>query len=179
MKETKKLVLGALLISIAMVLGFTGWGFFPLPLPIQGATIFHIPVILAGIMLGPWYGFITGCVFGAFAIQQFPMFPWFVLFPARPLIGVVAGLVFILINFWDKSKVISAGIAGIMGSLTNSIITMGLGVLFRVFGPALDTNLAVVYSIIPVILIEAVLAAILVPIVFAGWKMSQSNSKQA
>jgi uncharacterized membrane protein len=177
MRETKKLVLGALLISIAMVLGFTGWGFFPLPLPIKGATVFHIPVILAGIMLGPWYGFITGCVFGAFAIQQFPMFPWFVLFPARPLIGVVAGLVFKLINFWDKSKVISAGIAGIMGSFTNSVVTLGLGVLFRVFGPALDTNLAVVYSSIPVVLIEAILAAILVPIIYAGWKVSQSRIK--
>jgi uncharacterized membrane protein len=177
MRETKKLVLGALLISIAMVLGFTGWGFFPLPLPIKGATVFHIPVILAGIMLGPWYGFITGCVFGAFAIQQYPMFPWFVLFPARPLIGVVAGLVFKLINLLDKSKVISAGIAGIMGSFTNSIVTLGLGVLFRVFGPALDTNLAVVYSSIPVVLIEAILAAILVPIIYAGWKVSQSRIK--
>ncbi len=170
MNETKKLVLGSLLISISLVLGFTGWGFIPLPLPIAGATIFHVPVVLAGIMLGPWYGFISGCVFGVFAVQQFPMFPWFVLFPARPLIGVVAAYVFIAISKWDKSKLVAAAIAGILGSFTNSAVTLGLAVVFRVFGPTLGANLAVIVSSIPVILIEAVLAALLAPSLYSAWK---------
>lgn len=169
MSETKKLVLGAMLISISLVLGFTGWGFIPLPLPIAGATIFHIPVILAGIMLGPWYGVLTGCVFGAFAIQQFPMFPWFVLFPARPLIGLVAGLVFMFVAKMDKKKMIATVIAGVLGSLTNSVVTLGLATLFRVFGETLEANLKVVASAIPVIITEAVLAAVIAPAIFAVW----------
>ncbi len=169
MSETKKLVLGAMLISISLVLGFTGWGFIPLPLPIAGATIFHIPVILAGIMLGPWYGVMTGCVFGAFAIQQFPMFPWFVLFPARPLIGLVAGFVFMFVSRFDKKKMIAAASAGVLGSFTNSAVTLGLATIFRVFGETLEANLAVVISVIPVILTEAVLAAIIAPAIFTVW----------
>ncbi len=177
MSETKKLVLGALLISISLVLGFTGWGFIPLPLPTAGATIFHIPVILAGIMLGPWYGVLTGCVFGAFAVQQFPMFPWFVLFPGRPLIGLVAGFVFKFIARVDKRKIVASVSAGVLGSFTNSVVTLGLATIFRVFGETLEANIAVVISVIPVILTEAVLAAIIVPAIFTVWLAYLRKSK--
>ncbi len=172
MNETKRLVLGALLISISLVLGFTGWGFIPLPLPILAGTIFHIPVILAGILLGPGYGFLTGCVFGIFAVQQFPAFPWFVLFPGRPLIGLAASGGFLLLSRWDKSKIIAVVTASVLGSLTNSVITLGLGSFFKVLAPELTIweNVKIAFTFSPVVLTEAALAVILVPAIYSAWK---------
>ena len=59
----KEITTGAVLIAISIVLGITGLGFIPLPIPVLAGTIFHIPVIIAGILLGPEMGFITGLVF--------------------------------------------------------------------------------------------------------------------
>ena len=57
--------------------------------------------------------------------------------------------------------VVAATLAGIFGSLTNSVLTLGLGVVFRVLGPTLAANLAAVATSIPVVIIEAVAAAII------------------
>lgn len=173
-EKIRKITFGAILISISLVLGFTGWGFIPLPLPIAGATIFHIPVILAGILIGPEIGFITGLVFGIFAFMTFrSFFPWFALIPARPFIGLAAYYVFELfrrIFAFQKQKfpynlTIPSVMGGIAGSLTNSIGTLGLGYLFKVFGPTVEVNKAAIISSIPVVIMEAILAGILVPII--------------
>lgn len=169
----RKLTFGAILIAISLVLGLTGWGFIPLPLPIAGATIFHIPVILAGILVGPEIGFLCGLVFGFFAFIRFPMFPWFVLIPARPLIGLVSYYVFSgtlkLFRHYQtnlkKYLILPSVLAGILGSFTNSIGTLGLGFIFKVFGKTLEANITGVVSALPVVFIEAGVAAILAPII--------------
>lgn len=172
-EKIRKITFGAILIAIGLVLGMTGWGFIPLPLPIAGATIFHIPVILAGILVGPEIGFITGLVFGIFAFTKFSsLFPWFVLIPARPFIGVAAYYIFELFRtLFNRQKgssslhlTLPAALGGITGSLTNSIGTLGLGYFFKVFGETLEVNRATIVSSIPVVIVEAILAAILVPI---------------
>lgn len=61
-KKTKFLVLLTMFCSIEVVLMFTPLGFIPLG-PIRATTL-HIPVILAGMLLGVKGGAITGLVFG-------------------------------------------------------------------------------------------------------------------
>lgn len=164
-EKIRKIVLGSFFVAIAVFLGISKIGFIPLPLPIAAAQFFHIPIILAGIFVGPEIGLLCGIVFGFYAVLMYgSMFPWFVLFPARTLIGVVSFYVFYSI-YRTNHIALASVIAAICGSLTNSIGVMGLAVIFRVFGPTLKANMAVVYTTIPVIIIEAVLAAIIVPLV--------------
>lgn len=61
-KKTKFLVLLTMFCSIQVVLMLTPLGYIPLG-PVR-ATTMHIPVILAGILLGVKGGAITGLVFG-------------------------------------------------------------------------------------------------------------------
>jgi len=172
-ERIRQLTYGAILIAISLVLGFTGWGFIPLPLPIAGATIFHIPVILAGILVGPEIGFLAGLIFGIFAFNTFKSaFPWFALIPARPFIGLVSYYVFIFFRKifssmkakYPLSLTIPSIMGGIFGSLTNSIGTLGLGYIFKVFGPTIEVNRAAIITSIPVVITEAILAAIITPI---------------
>jgi uncharacterized membrane protein len=164
-EKIRKIVLGSFFVAIALFLGISKIGFIPLPLPIGAAQFFHIPIILAGIFVGPEVGLLCGIVFGFYAVLTYgSMFPWFVLFPIRPLIGVVSFYVFFGI-FRSKHIVLASVVAAICGSLTNSIGVMGLAVIFRVFGPTLQANMAIVYSTIPVILFEAAAAAIIVPLI--------------
>ncbi|MDD5689271.1 MAG: ECF transporter S component [Caldisericia bacterium] len=174
----KEITTGAVLIAISIVLGITGLGFIPLPIPVLAGTIFHIPVIIAGILLGPEMGFITGLVFGIFAVQQFGgAFPWFVLIPGRPLIGLTAYYSFTgMKNLLRRIKTInpitvrsvSSCIAGILGSLTNSVATLGLGIIFRVLGGTyLENFQKLVIPAIPSIVAEFILAGIIVPAIVA------------
>ncbi len=173
----KEITTGAILIAIAFVLGVTGLGFIPLPIPVLAGTIFHIPVIIAGILLGPEMGFITGLIFGLFTLQLPGGFPWFVLIPGRPLIGLAAYYSFVgMKNLLQRFKTInpitvrsiSSCIAGILGSLTNSVATLGLGIIFRVLGGTyLENFQKLVIPTIPVIIAEFILAGIIVPAVVA------------
>jgi uncharacterized membrane protein len=164
-EKIRKIVLGAFFVAIALFLGISKIGFIPLPLPIGAAQFFHIPIILAGIFVGPEIGLLCGIVFGFFAILTYgSQFPWFVLFPARPFIGLISFYIFFgMLRF--KNILLASVLAAICGSLTNSVGVMGLAVFFRIFGPTLQANMAVVYSAMPVILIEAILAAVLVPLI--------------
>jgi len=173
-EKIRKITFGAILIAISLVLGMTGWGFIPLPLPIAGATLFHIPVILAGILIGPEIGFLAGLVFGFFAFMKFSsFFPWFALIPARPFIGPVAYYVFEgmkrLFSIQKQKNALSltvpSAVAGFFGSMTNSVGTLGLGFLFKVFGETLEVNKAAIVSSIPVVILEAILAAVIVPVI--------------
>jgi len=169
--QIRELTTGAILIAISILLGTTGFGFIPLPLPILAGTIFHIPVIISGILLGPEIAIITGFIFGIFSWYKYPMFPLHVMIPGRLLIGITAYYSFIAFSSIFKKFNInkhfritfSSSIGGIFGSLTNSIATLGLGVIFRVFGPELSANLAVVKASIPVIISELIIAGLIVP----------------
>ena len=173
-EKIRKITFGSILIAISLVLGITGWGFIPLPLPIAGATLFHIPVILAGILVSPEIGFLAGLVFGLFAFLKFgSLFPWFALIPARPFIGLVSYYVFEgtkrLLSAYKQNQAllltIPSALAGFLGSMTNSVGTLGLGYIFKVFGTTIEVNRAAILSSIPVVLLEAILAAVIVPVI--------------
>ncbi|HOP95300.1 MAG TPA: ECF transporter S component [Dictyoglomaceae bacterium] len=94
-QDTKHLAIASLFLALTLVLGFTQVGFLPLPTPAGAATIMHIPVILSGILFGTGFGALTGFAFGIITLIFFShIAPFWVLIPARPLIGIVASLAY-------------------------------------------------------------------------------------
>jgi len=199
----REITLVGILGAITILLGFTQWGYIPLPTPAGAATIMHLPVIITGIVLGARYGALVGTIFGISAVYAFgSMFPIWVLFPARPLIGVFAALTFysmyrllksdkkinstishffitiilFLFLFWilrnyikliyisliisfiisllfylyiskGKPLIVSLTIASFIGSATNTIITLGLGVIFKVINIQQAISVALIHGI--------------------------------
>lgn len=95
LKNVKQLSLASIFLALTLVLGFSRIGYISVPTPAGAATIMHIPVILAGILLGPWIGALAGLIFGFSAILYFSYIaPFWVLLPARPFIGIVSGLTY-------------------------------------------------------------------------------------
>ena len=62
-RTTRNLVVTALMAAIAVVLGWTHWGFIPWFGGVS-LTIIHVPVVIAAIIVGPFSGIIVGFIFG-------------------------------------------------------------------------------------------------------------------
>ena len=131
-KNTRNLVITALMAAIAILLGWTHWGFIPW---IGGVslTIMYVPVIIAAIIVGPISGLIVGLIFGVFSMVQAGIAPsgptdvWFTnpLLSVLPrlFIGPVAWLVSKALKRWPAAAL---PIAGAAGSLTNTILVLGM-----------------------------------------------------
>jgi len=154
-KKTKFLVLLTMFCSIQVVLMLTPLGYIPIG-PIR-ATTMHIPVILAGILLGVKGGAITGLVFGISSviintitptITSFVFTPFYSLgeyhgnfmslviaIAPRVLLGVLAALIFSWFRNKDnKVKLIGSGITALVCTLIHSILVLGMIYVF--FGPS-------------------------------------------
>lgn len=131
--DTRKLVIIGALGGISIFLGITGLG--TITLPIFRLTIMHVPVIIGAILEGPVVGMSIGLIFGLFSMYQnftAPVLTSFIflnpiiaLIP-RVLIGIVAYYTFTLLYKTFKKASISAGIAAILATLTNTIGVLGL-----------------------------------------------------
>lgn len=113
-------------------------------IPILGLslTTIHITVIIAAVVLGPKDGAIVGGAWGlidwgrAFVAPTSALAPLVFTNPLvsvvpRILIGVVAGWLFIGLRRYLKPS-LSLVLAGVAGSLTNTILVLGLiGTLYR------------------------------------------------
>ena len=154
-KKTKFLVLLTMFCSIQVVLMLTPLGYIPIG-PIR-ATTMHIPVILAGILLGVKGGAITGLVFGISSviintitptITSFVFTPFYSLgeyhgnfmslviaIAPRVLLGVLAALIYSWFRNKDnKMKLIGSGITALVCTLIHSILVLGMIYVF--FGPS-------------------------------------------
>lgn len=192
--STSTMIQLALLIAIMIVMATVPFlGYIPLTPTIRATTI-HIPVIIGAILMGPKAGALLGGVFGLTSlvtntinggVTAFVFTPFYQLgntsgnfwslvicFVPRILIGVVAGLIYQWIQKIDKSKIAACAIAGILGSLTNTILVMGGIYLF--FGReyaqakeiAFDTLLKVIGGVIAVNgVLEAIVAAVITTLV--------------
>jgi uncharacterized membrane protein len=91
----KEFTLTAIFLSIILLLAFTPIGF--IHLGVIKATIIHIPVIIASIVLGPKIGAFLGCMFGITSIVTNTLAPSLISFafsPAIPVLGTDHG------SFW-------------------------------------------------------------------------------
>ncbi|MFP4385184.1 MAG: ECF transporter S component [Spirochaetia bacterium] len=134
----KKTAVIGVLGAITIILGVTHLGFIPW---VTGAaiTIMPIPVILAAVLEGPVAGFGVGLIFGIFSMIQAAIAPTGPLDPqfVNPLISVVPRL-FIGPAAWGVFKLLSplnrlagAAGAGIAGSLTNTVLVLGVLGLYK------------------------------------------------
>ncbi len=190
-KKTKKMILTGLFGAIILILNFTPIGYIQLPL--IKATIIHVPVIIGSIVLGPGVGASLGFVFGLTSLYNNTFTPTllsFVFSPAIAVPGIGSGswtalivtfLPRILVGIFPyysyklldkimkrKNPLISLGISGIVGSMTNTIFVMHLiFFLFRgAYGNVYNLTVDAVYKTILAIVFtnglpEAALAAVI------------------
>ncbi len=169
--RTRKIVITGVLGAISALLGWTHLGFITWFSGVS-ITIMHIPVIIGAVLEGPVVGLGIGLIFGLFSMLQAAIAPsspsdvWFTnpLLAVLPrlLIGPVAWLVWQGLKRWTVVGLIVAGIAG---SLTNTILVLGMiGVLGFVPYAAL-APIAIANG-----LPEAAASAILTLAVVAAWR---------
>jgi uncharacterized membrane protein len=178
--STREIVIAGVIGGVALFLGATRLGFIPVPIPFIGnATIMHIPAILGGALEGPVVGLLTGAIFGIFSFlyADVPIFkdPIVAILP-RLLIGVVAWAVFVSLRRWSVDLA-SVG-AGLLGSLTNSVGVLGLGLILPLGQQSYLTPALVVASI-PQVIAEAVLAAVVTVVLVRGVLLIRSGRTTA
>ncbi|OON97904.1 MAG: ECF transporter S component [Epulopiscium sp. Nele67-Bin005] len=152
LKDTKYLTLLGIFLAIEIILASTPLGF--VPLGFTKATTVHIPVIIGAITLGPLAGMILGAAFGISSIIVSTVTPSLTAFVFSPFvtIGGVRGNIFslvialvprILIGVTayfsykatlkiTKKNTVAYATAGVVGSMTNTILVMSL--IYTFFG---------------------------------------------
>jgi uncharacterized membrane protein len=177
--RTRKVVIAGVLGAISALLGWTRLGFIPW---FSGAslTIMHVPVIIGAVLEGPWVGTAIGLIFGGFSMLQAAIAPtgptdvWFTnpLLAVLPrlFIGPVAWLVWRAMERWPVPGLVLAGIAG---SLTNTVLVLGMiGILGHVPWPVIP-GIALANGV-P----EAVASALITLAVVAAWRRIQVGSRE-
>lgn len=165
--SSRHIALGGLFLALSIILGSTGWGMLPLPTPAGAVTTMHIPVLLAGIVGGPYLGAVTGLVFGFFAWQRFPAFDPLVHILPRIIIAIVAWAVFKTFAFFLKQVhrdiriSLAAGCAAAAGTLTNTVGVLSMAVFHGYFPLAAAITIGLMHGI-PEIVIAVVVAIPLV-----------------
>ncbi len=169
--STRKIVITGVLAAIAILLGYTRLGFIPVPNLSGNATIMHVPAIIGGVLEGSLVGSLIGGIFGLFSFLQAttPVFknPIVAIVP-RLLIGIFA--YFAYVGLKRINEYAALAIAGIVGSLTNTIFVLGLAGIFGLIPwPAM-------IPVIPQAIAEAIIAAIITVAVVAAWKRVDSGA---
>lgn len=175
----RKIVIAGVMGAISALLGWTHWGFIPW---VTGAalTIMHVPVIIGAVLEGPIVGTAIGLIFGLFSMLQAavaPTGPSDVLFTnpliavvPRLFIGVVAWLAWRALEKWPAAGLVAAGIAG---SLTNTVLVLGMIGLVG----------AAPWAALPPILLanglpEAGVSAIITLVVVAAWRRIEIGKRK-
>ncbi|NLJ33838.1 MAG: ECF transporter S component [Firmicutes bacterium] len=156
MLKTRQLAVAGLLAAMTIILGVSGLGLIPVPTPAGRATIMHVPVILAGILEGPYVGAMVGFIFGLYSISTagvpFLLDPIIALVP-RILIGLFSHFIFKITH--------RSSLAAAAGTICNTVGVLGLAVLrgYLPFGAAL--GVAVTHGL-PEVVVAAVLVYLIV-----------------
>ena len=134
-KAYRTAILGILIaiIFVQSMVPFLGY----IPTGFINITIIHITVIVAAIVLGPKDGAIVGLVWGigtiirAFtsptSIIDTTVFtnPIVAILP-RIIVGLIAGWIYLWFRNHTKKKVLGMAVASGIGSLTNTVLVLGL-----------------------------------------------------
>ena len=195
--KTLSLVQVALFAALIIIMAFTPFLGY-IPLGFTRATVIHIPVILGSILLGPKQGALLGFIFGMTSfinntmnptVTSFVFTPFYTMgeirggigsiiicFVPRILVGVIPFFVYKLCNWILQKKktgtLYALGIAGLAGSLTNTLLVMNLIFVFfkesyaAANGVATESVYAFILSIIGMNGVpEAIIAAVIVAFV--------------
>lgn len=194
--KTVGMVQVALFAALILIMANTPLGY--IPLGFMNATLIHIPVILGAILLGPKKGALLGFIFGLTSFMKSIMTPNLTSFVFNPfysvgeihggfgsiiicflpriLVGVIPYFVYQALYRILKQKksgqYISLGAAGVAGSLTNTILVMGLIVVFfkDSYAQAMGYATEAIYGAVAAIVVtngipEAIIAALIVSFV--------------
>lgn len=137
-----KLVVCAMLAAIIIVMAFTPIGYLKIgPVSI---TFLTIPVVIGAVVLGPAAGCVLGGIFGltsffqCFGMDAFgtvlcginPFFTFVMCVIPRVCIGLFSGLLFRALSKVDKTRIVSFIASTLLGAITNTILFVGLLILF-------------------------------------------------
>lgn len=159
----QKLTQFSLLLAIEAIVCFTPLGSIPIS-PAIVATLAHVPIIVTALLMGTKWGGIMGTIAGVFSLLIWsfsppnpliafaftPVYPpgnifsVFIAILPRALVGIVAGLIYKL--FAKKSPILSYGLAGVLGSLTNTLLV--LGGIYLAFGKAYAQALQIEFALL-------------------------------
>lgn len=175
--STRKIVVAGMMIAVSAILAITGLGYFPVPNVTDDATIMHVPVIIGAVLEGPVVGLLVGLVFGINAYVRYLGLPFFVdqpawvpilvLFIPRLCIGLVAAWTYSA--FRKGNQILGLGLAGILGTLTNTVLVLGFAIALGLL-PA-----AIIGVALPQAIFEMVLAAVITIAVVAAWKQIETG----
>jgi uncharacterized membrane protein len=178
-ERTRKIVITGILGAISIFLGLTRWGFIPWFGGVS-LTIMHIPVIIGAILEGPVVGLSIGLIFGLFSMLQAAIAPtgptdvWFtnplLAIAPRLFIGPAAWLVWNGLKRWPAVGLI---ISGIVGSLVNTVLVLGVIGLMG-YLPWVALGGIAIANGVP----EAGVSAVLVTAVIAAWRQIGVRRRQ-
>lgn len=140
--KVRETALTAVLAAIVLLMAFTPLGY--LRIGLVSITFLVIPVVIGGMTLGPVRGGFLGAVFGATSFAQCfmgdpfgaalvalsPLATAIACFVPRILIGVVAGVLFPVLQKLTKNSAVSFIGTAVAGTLTNTILFVGMVVGF-------------------------------------------------
>ena len=172
-KKTQYMTSMALFLAIEIILVVTPLGYIPIgPL---NATTMHIPVIIAGIVLGKKAGSELGFVFGLTSlikatiqpgITSFCFSPFvtigtmsgnykslLIAFVPRILLGYLAGLVFGIMKKNNREN-LGVVVGALTGAITNTVLV--LSGIYIFFGEAYASAVGVQYSTLVTVLLGVV-----------------------
>lgn len=164
--STHDLAVAGVFGALSIVLSFTPLGLIPVPNPTEAATSLHLPAIIAGILSGPAVGGLVGLVLAISSwIRYSATFITFAdgnllvallaAFLPRVLIGVLAYYAYHPLRRWPA---LAAGVAGLVGTLTNTFGVLGLLIWLGTMPAEL---LAIVFSMnVPIEIILALVVTI-------------------
>ena len=189
--KIKDLAILSMFIAIILLFAFTPLGY--IRLPFINATLLHIPVIIGSILLGAKYGAVLGFLFGltsmiintitpnpiisfvfspfvpVYGTQNGNILALVVCFFPRILTGIIPYYVYKFLSkiFKERYKIVSISIAGVAGSMTNTLLVVHfIFFLFRSsYADARHLEIDAIYGIILSIIAtngipEAIVAAV-------------------
>ena len=177
--RTRKLVITGVMGAISIFLGVTRWGFIPWFGGIS-LTIMHVPVIIGAVLEGPVVGLGIGLLFGIFSLIQAAVAPnspadaWF----TNPLLSVlprlaIGPLAYYAWKLLERIPVVGLVVSGIVGSLTNTVLVLGMIGLMQLLPWEVIGGIIVANG-----LLEAVLSAIITVVVVATWRQIKIGKRE-
>ena len=160
----RRIVIMAGLAALAVVLSFTRVRVLDAPNGIGNMTI-GVLAMIGGIVAGPLVGLLIGAIFGIYSwlASTSPLFsnPLVSVLP-RLLIGVTAAFTYKALR--KHNEYLALIMAGVVGTLTNTILVLGMAVILNLL------PVAAIPSIIPQAIAEIVIAVIITVAVIVAWK---------